>query len=170
MIPEFSKIKGIPPSAILKRELKNRNIKSKELADSIGEHKQTISAILNGRRGINPSLSIKLGHFFNIDEDYFLLLQASYDVKKIKQKEYLSQKPNLKLIRKSLFWDTDFDNIDWQKNKRAVIKRIFERGNEQEIKAILSFYTKKIVVEELKTIKGSFLPSFQENVTKYAHL
>ena len=86
MIPELSKIKGIHPGAILKRELKKLGLKNNELADKLEEHKQTISAILHQKRGINATLSIKLGHFFGIEEDYFMLLQASYEVKIVKQK------------------------------------------------------------------------------------
>ncbi len=170
MIPELSKIKGIHPGAILKRELKSRGLKSKELADQLEEHKQTISAILNERRGINAILSIKLGQFFSIEEDYFMLLQASYEVITAQQKTKVITTPKLDNIRKSLFWDTDFAQIDWQQNKRAIIKRIFERGNEQEIVEIISFYGKKNIISELKTIKSSFFSSFQENVEKYAHL
>ena len=81
MLPKLSKIKGVHPGAILRRELKIRNLKSNDLAVCISEHKQTISAILNKRRSINPKLSIKLSKQFNVDDDYFMLLQSSYDVK-----------------------------------------------------------------------------------------
>jgi len=38
--------------------------------------------------------------------------------------------PNLSLLRTILFWDTKIETIDWQKHKKAVINRVFERGNE----------------------------------------
>jgi len=75
--------------------------------------------------------------------------------------------PNLNKFRNILFWDTDISKIDWHKNKRAVIRRILERGNEQEIKEIVSFYGRKSIKEELKTMQDSFLPSFKENIKKY---
>ena len=56
MLPELSKIKGIHPGAIIKREIKSRGLKNNELANSLNEHAQTISSILNEKRGINPSL------------------------------------------------------------------------------------------------------------------
>ena len=71
MLPQLDKIKGIHPGLILRRELSRQDIRSSELANAINEHKQTISAILNQRRGINPSISIKLSKRFNVDEDYF---------------------------------------------------------------------------------------------------
>lgn len=168
MLPEINKIKGVHPGAILKRELKLRGLKNKELAELLDEYNQTISAILNERRGINPSLSIKLGRVLNIDDDYFMLIQASYDVKIKSKLEYKSkQTPNLKNIRKALFWDTNFNQIDWIKNKRAIIKRIFERGNDREINEIILFYGKPIINKEIQEINNEFLPSFKQNIYKY---
>ncbi|WP_372745278.1 HigA family addiction module antitoxin [Lutibacter sp.] len=162
MLPQLNKIKGLHPGIILKRELSRQDIRSSELADAINEHKQTISAILNQRRGINPSISIKLAKRFNIAEDYFMLLQASYDVKEA-AKQVIIKQPNINNFRKVIFWDTTIDKIDWDKNKKAVIKRILERGNETEINEIISFYGKKTISREIKTIKKSYLPTFEHN-------
>jgi len=82
MLPEISKIKGLHPGIILKRELKLKGIKNSELANSVQEFPQKIGAIIKEKRGINPSLSVKLAKFFNVEEDYFMQLQASFDVKK----------------------------------------------------------------------------------------
>lgn len=166
MLPEIAKIKGIHPGVILKRELKTRGLKNNELANSLHEHPQTISAILKERRGINPSLSIKLGHQLGVEEDYFMLLQASYDVKKIISINR-TRIPDLSKIRKILFWDTDFNKIDWDKNRKPIIKRIFERGNDIEINEIISFYGKTTIKVELKNIDNDFLPSLKENMIKY---
>lgn len=164
MLPELNKIRGIHPSYILKRELQNEGIKSSELATTINEHKQTISAILNQRRKITPSLSIKLSEIFNVSQDYFMILQVSYDVNTLVKKKNKAQKPNLKRIRPVLFWDTDINKIDWVKQKRAVIKRILERGNQQEIEEIISFYGKGQVSDEVENITHSQFSTFKQNV------
>ncbi|MBG7631483.1 MAG: HigA family addiction module antidote protein [Bacteroidetes bacterium] len=166
MLPQLAKIKGIHPGLILKRELKRNNIKSSELAMAINEYKQTISAIINQKRGINPSISIKLANYFSEAEDYFMLLQASYDVK-ITADRLPKKQPNLNKIRKIIFWDTTFDKIDWNKNKNAVIKRILERGNATEINEIISFYGREIITKEIKKINNSYLPAFDKNVLEY---
>lgn len=166
MLPELSKIKGIHPGVILRRELKIQGLKASELAIAIDEHKQTISAILNQRRSINPQLSIKLSRQFNVDEDYFMLLQASYDVKIIANFE-LQKTPNLANIRSIIFWDTSFDKIDWIKNKKAVIKRVLERGNETEINEIVQFYGKKAVSGVVKSIENSRFSSFEKNIIEH---
>lgn len=167
MLPEISKIKGVHPGAVLSRELKRRGWESKQFALSLGEYPQTINAISKGRRGINPALSIKLGHAFGTEEEYFMLLQAYYEVGR-QRKELLKEqkKPDLDKLRNILFWDTDINSIDWQKQKKAIIRRIFERGNKEEIEEIISFYGKDKVIEELNTIPG-YLPSLAENAETY---
>jgi len=171
MLPDITKIKGVHPGAVLSRELKKRGMESKQFALSLGEYPQTISAISKGRRGINPVLSIKLGNALGTDAEYFMLLQACYEVEE-KQKELLlkeQSKPNLELFDKLLFWDTDITQIDWQRQKRAVIRRVFERGTEAEIKEIISFYGEKTVIGILK-IMPQYLPSLAENAEKYLQI
>ncbi|WP_185153944.1 transcriptional regulator [Dysgonomonas sp. ZJ279] len=167
MLPEITKIRGVHPGAVLSRELRKRGWESKQFALSLGEYPQTINAISKERRGINPALSIKLGHALGTDEEYFMLLQAYYEIEK-ERKALLKnqQKPDLSKIRNVLFWDTDINKIDWQKQKKAIIRRIFERGNDLEIKEIISFYGRDLIIEEVKTIP-QFLPSLAENVEKY---
>lgn len=167
MLPDINKIKGVHPGAILKREIKKRGITNKDLALLVNEYAQTISAITKEKRSINPKLSIKLGASLNVESDYFMLLQASYDVKKVQSESTTYTHTNTPTIRKILFWDTDINKIDWIKNKKAVIKRIFERGNELEIKEIINFYGLDTVKKELNTIKESYLPAYQHNVSKY---
>jgi addiction module HigA family antidote len=167
MLPEISKIKGIHPGAILKRELKIRSMKSSELAKLVNEHKQTISAILNERRSINPGLSIKLAKEFGVAADYFMHVQASHIIDIELKKDAEKNTPNLNKIRKIVFWDTDFNLLDWEKQKSAIIKRIFERGNDTEITEIISFYGLSTVKQTIYTAKSNFLPSFDQNVNKY---
>lgn len=168
MLPELARIKGIHPGAILKRELIQRGMKPIQLAATLNEHKQTISAILNERRGVNTKLSIQLGKLFEIDLDYFLQIQASYDVMNEMQKlNNQQEKPDFNRIRKVLFWDTDIDNIDWEQHKIAVIKRIFERGNTDEINEIVRFYGPTTIQNVLVKFPGSFLPSFEINRTLF---
>ena len=42
------------------------------------------------------------------------------------------------------------EKIAWEKQKKAVIKRVFERGNEIEKKEIIRFYGKEVVNGILK--------------------
>jgi len=42
----------------------------------------------------------------------------------------MSNKPDLSKIRKTLFWDTTIDRIDFTAHSRYVINCVFERGTE----------------------------------------
>lgn len=166
MLPQLNKIKGVHPGSILRRELKIQGIKASDLAKTIGIHKQTISAILNKRRDVNPRISIQLAKRFNVDEDYFMLLQASYNVKKTAEST-LQEKPNLDNFRKVVFWDTIIEEIDWHKNKKAVIQRVLERGNKKEIDEIISFYGKNAITKIIKSIKNSQFTTFEKNMKEH---
>lgn len=39
-----------------------------------------------------------------------------------------------------LFWDTDFDKIDWGRYRNSIIQRVLEKGNEEEREEIIRFY------------------------------
>lgn len=149
-------IKGIHPGFVLERELQKRNLGKGQFAISLGEFPQTLTAITKGKRRMNIPLAMKIEKSLSMEEGYLMILQVYYDIeqekKKAKQKADDSQKenhPDLKKLRTILFWDTDMNKIDWQKQKKAVIKRVFERGNEQEKKEIIHFYGTETVTTVL---------------------
>jgi len=142
------KYKGIHPGIILERLLNKKGISQRPFALSIDEYPQTINAISKGRRKLNTSLALKIEKKLNLEEGTLALLQTYFDIKEEKNK--VEQKtPNLNLLRKSLFWDTDISKIDWQNQSNAVIKRVFERGNDIEKEEIKRFYTKEKIKEAL---------------------
>ena len=99
--------------------------------------------ITKGKRKINPSLSIRIGKALGLDESFFSVLQAYYDIRQEKRKLAGLVHPDFQKFRPVIFWDADIEKIDWEKNKPSVIRRIFERGNEEEINEIVRFYGKK---------------------------
>ena len=52
-------------------------------------------------------------------------------------------------LDKNLFWDINFDTIDFQHHRRFIISRILERGNWPDFKMLISFYGKEIVKREV---------------------
>lgn len=64
------------------------------------------------KRGINPKLSIKLGDYFNIEKEYFMQLQASFEVENTLQESNVN--PLIGKVRSSLFWDVDFDKLSFR--------------------------------------------------------
>lgn len=74
------------------------------------------------------------------EEGFLSILQSYYDIKRYKDRKLANLYPGSPHIRKILFWDTDFDKINWGKSKKAVIQRVLERGSKEEIDEIKRFY------------------------------
>ncbi|MBX2923036.1 MAG: hypothetical protein KF746_12635 [Chitinophagaceae bacterium] len=139
MNKQFEKYKGIHPGIILDRELKKRSIKKRPFALSLSEHPQTFNAITKGKRSLNTALALRIEKELQLGEGTLVFLQAWYDIKKEKEKEK-KHTPDLAKLRKTLFWDTDVKQIDWEKQYKAVIQRVYERGNANEQNEISRFY------------------------------
>jgi len=144
-------IKGIHPGLILDRELKKRHLFKGPFAISLNEYPQTLVSITKGNRKMNPNLALKIEKAFGFEEGYFMILQVFYDIKELKKKQH-KLRPDLTKLRRILFWDTSFENIDWEGQKNAIIKRVFERGNSTEKNEIMRFYGKENVHKILKYV------------------
>ena len=82
----------------------------------------------------------------------------------------MSNKPDLTKFRKTLFWDTTFDRIDFTAHSRYVINRVFERGTEEEIKEIIRFYGIETIKNEIRLdSKSPFERKIRENLEKYIY-
>jgi addiction module HigA family antidote len=133
-------IKGIHPGKFVERELKIRNLNQRQFALSIGEHAQTLSAIIKGSRRMNVALSLKIEEQLELEEGFLMTLQVFYDIKEAKKDS--TYKPDLSKLRKGIFWDTDFDKIDWKLMKISIVKRVFSYGTKSEQDEITRFYGK----------------------------
>ena len=146
MLPEIEKIQGVHPGYILERELRELRMTKKAFATSIGEYEQVIGEVTKRRRRINPSLSLKIDKVLDTPQQgYFMLLQTYYDLTQAEKEFNKNISPDISKFRKILFWDTNFDQIDWIKNKKFIIKRIYNRGNKKEIEELIRFYGKNVV-------------------------
>lgn len=137
-------LKGLHPGLVIERELKKRKLRKNSFALKLQEYPQTLSAITKGKRGITTSLALKIEKELGFNEGFLMILQVYFDIE-VEKKKLIQNTPNLKIIRPVLFWDTKFENIDWIKQKKAVIKRVFERGNEDEKNEIIRYYGKAVV-------------------------
>ncbi len=142
-------IKGVHPGFILERELSKRKLSKGRFAISINEYPQTLVSITKGNRGMNTSLAMRIENALGIEEGFFMILQIYYEIAEEKKKQN-QHSPDLNKLRTVLFWDTRIQDINWEMQKRAVIKRVFERGNEEEREEITRFYGAEIVNSILK--------------------
>lgn len=137
-------IKGIHPGKLIERELKKKNLTQRGLAENTGIPFQTINTIIAGRRNLTTEQAMKLDKALGYEEGFFALLQTYYNIAQYKEKEFASMYSEAPRIRRSLFWDADFNKINWGKYKNAVIKRVFERGTKDEIEEISRYYNLSI--------------------------
>lgn len=144
----LEKYKGIHPGIVLKRLLDKRAISQRPFALLIAEHPQTLNAITKAKRNLNTALALKIENALELEEGTLALLQTYYDIKIEKDKTIPT--PNLPNFRKSLFWDTDISKINWHKQYKAVIERVFERGNELEKSEIAKFYGQSTIEKVLQ--------------------
>ncbi|MEQ8474079.1 MAG: plasmid maintenance system antidote protein [Marinoscillum sp.] len=147
----IEKYKGIHPGIVLDRELRKRSIRQRPFALSINAHPQTLNAITKGRRSLNTSLALKIEEKLGLEEGTLAILQTYYDVRMERGKHH-SKTPDLSMLRKSLFWDTDINSLDWGKKYKAVIRRVFERGNEAEKNEMVRFYGADKVESAIRSI------------------
>jgi plasmid maintenance system antidote protein VapI len=164
MLPPFNDIAGIHPGAILRYALKKQARSGKQMAEAMDEHPQTISAIMNEKRGINPVLSIKLAQQLGVPNDYFMLLQAAWEVKLAADK--VAKSPIPPKLRKELFWDTRFEQIHWQHQAPAVIQRVLERGNEADLKELLTYYGAAQIRKVAEQLGQNALPGWENNLKR----
>jgi plasmid maintenance system antidote protein VapI len=146
-------LKGIHPGIVLEQELKKRGLGKGRFALAIQEFPQTITAITKGKRDMNTPLALRIEHELGLEEGYFMTLQIFYDIKQEKKKMEKAIRPDLSLLRPAIFWDTDLQKIDWKRQKRAVIERVWERGNEREKAEMKRLYGEQEIESVLKTIR-----------------
>ena len=70
----------IHPGRILKRELATRGLSASKLALALRVPSGRITSILNGKRAITPETALRLGRYFGNSAQFWLNLQARYDL------------------------------------------------------------------------------------------
>ena len=72
---------AIHPGEHLVEQLEELAMSAAELARQLGVPTNRITAILNGQRAITGDTALRLGHFFGNSPQFWLNLQAMYDLR-----------------------------------------------------------------------------------------
>lgn len=167
MLPDLEKIPGTPPYALIEWLLKKQGITAENFCSRTGIPMPIFQVILDKEKEIDPYLSEALGRGFGTDEEYFLKVQKQWN-KELDYQKMPKPTPNLTNIRPVVFWDGDFNKIDWIRYEKGIIQRIFERGNELEKQEIISFYGREKVITTLKDFCNQNISNEQlENLHQY---
>ncbi len=60
-------------------------------------------------------------------------------------------------VPKRLFWEYNYDKIDWQKEATGIIQRVIERGTYEEWRELIRFYGENTIIYALKN-EINYLP------------
>ena len=73
-------VRAVHPGEVLKGELEELGITLTELARRIAVPPNRLSRIVAGKRSITVDTALSLGHWFGTDPQFWLNLQAQYDL------------------------------------------------------------------------------------------
>lgn len=92
----------IHPGEHLQEELEALSLSAAELARQIDVPANRVSDILRGRRDIGADSAMRLGHFFGTSAQFWLNLQAIYDLRLAEQKagKAIKSLPTLKTFKR----------------------------------------------------------------------
>ena len=75
-----AKLAPVHPGTILKETLDDLGISMNRLAQELHVPANRISAIVAGRRAVTGETALRLGRYFDTTPDYWINLQARYDL------------------------------------------------------------------------------------------
>lgn len=133
-------LKGIPPGKIIDRDLKKFNLSQEDLARAIDEHSKTINNILLGQCALTIEMASKIEQVLGYEKGLLSQLQHFYQIIETRNYQKSHSICGVPSIRHALFWDTEFDSLDWGRYRETIIARVMERGNDAEKTEIIRFY------------------------------
>ena len=68
-----------------------------------------------------------------------------------------SEKP-IPVLNKRIFWDVNFEQLDYDKKAAFIIERVFERGDVPDVRAVRRYYGDDKLREVLTNAKWLSLP------------
>ena len=92
---------AIHPGEQLAKELKTLDMSAAKFARRLGLPTNRVTTILNGRRAVRGDTALRLAHFFGTTPQFWLNLQALYDLRLAEKKaaETIKALPRLKRPR-----------------------------------------------------------------------
>ena len=144
-------------------------ISQSQLAERSGIVRQRICDYLANRRRITVEASLNLEKALCIGiKGFFYRIQANHDIYTCLKEQTMNNRPNIGYYRKAVFWDTEIEKLDWDKNRQWINRRVFEYGGEDEILETIRFYGKDVVKEVLSGIADERkVENRNENIKKY---
>jgi hypothetical protein len=68
-------------------------------------------------------------------------------------------RPVKPVLNKRIFWDVNFDALDYDGKASFIIERVFERGDVEDIRQVRRYYGDEIITQTLLNAKYLQLPT-----------
>ena len=78
--------RAVHPGVVLKDELAELGVSPTEFARQINVPPNRVSRIIAGKRSITGDTALRLGHWFNVDPQFWLNLQNQFELSAAEQK------------------------------------------------------------------------------------
>lgn len=147
----FLQYPSLDVGSVIKYIMEQKKTTGRQIAHRSGLTPQRISDYANNHRRITVKASLALERALEIEKPgYFYIIQTNHDI-------YLASRnqqptPDLSKISNHVFWDSNIKNINWKADKKRIIQRTFEYGDEQTLSEIVRFYGKTTVKQILSDI------------------
>jgi hypothetical protein len=83
----------------------------------------------------------------NPNRDLFVILKNRYSVNRMRKSISNTDRPN---VSKVLWWDWDYERMNFRKAHITVISRIVEYGTVSEWAEMIRFYGRELIIHDLK--------------------
>ena len=95
---------AIHPGEHLAEQLETLGMSASALARQLGVPANRVTGILNGQRAITGDTALRLGHFFGTSPEFWLNLQAAYDLRQAacRAGSSIRARPTLNALRRSV--------------------------------------------------------------------
>ena len=72
--------RAVHPGQVLKDELAELDVTLTEFARHTGVPPNHVSQVINGKRSVTGDTALRFGHWFNVEPQFWLNLQAHFDL------------------------------------------------------------------------------------------
>src|SRR5277367_1325614 len=81
-----------PGGVVLRQCIQPSGLTITDAATALGVTRNTLSELVNGKRGISPEMAVRLSKVFGGTEDGWLVQQAQYDLAQVRRESFKNLK------------------------------------------------------------------------------
>ena len=94
-------MRAVHPGEVLKGELEELGITPTELARQIEVPANRVSQIIAGKRSVTGDTALRFGHWFGVEPQFWLNLQAQYDLVQADRETGAQIRPIYRLLQRA---------------------------------------------------------------------